>query len=350
MKQKISLLVVLVLVLGGVLLFSQYSSPVASGVPGTPRGSNPVTYHNTAFGFDLDVPSATWSLPDNASGDPHLYENAACAESERPNCLALEIQNQNNFTDFNSTTTDGTGSVRLDSLVPMAQVIRSNAPDAAEGWSYEYDLFFPAAHRGFTIFTNNLALEKDVLPTFRLTTPVSLDWKAQPAVEKIPLGFSYPAELIAGSVEGRFPDGAGYVFNFPVDMYGALKSSVTPRELSLSVSSGKNLECINAEDGSKPSMGGTPSVPETVTIKGMPWKRTESGDCGAGTCYHSSQLSTLSGGFCYRVALVYSVGNPANYYEPTSPKYQAIVDANDSVTLKLEDLLKQVTETVTLGK
>lgn len=140
----------------------------------TPTTTNTDTkiYQNTTLGFQLTLPNKSWyTEPGN---DPHLYANEACSQTDRVTCAALEVQNhdsefaQGPDATFNSLKADGQSPVKLTSLIPGAIVIKSYAPGPAEGWSWEYDIFFTAAKKRFLIFTNDVSLEQSVLPTFKL--------------------------------------------------------------------------------------------------------------------------------------------------------------------------------------
>ncbi len=133
-------------------------------------------YYNNLLKFSLAFPNEDWYLPSATDNDPHFYANAECANNENIDCPALEIQNHDNDSEFlkgweamfNTLKADGQNPIKLSSLIPGATVIKSNAPGPAEGWDYEYDIFFQTIKRRFLIFTNDETLEKDIIPNFRL--------------------------------------------------------------------------------------------------------------------------------------------------------------------------------------
>lgn len=141
-----------------------------------PITSNLKTYRNEKYGFEITFPNKDWYLPTASDNDPHFYATKECANSERPNCSALEIQNHDNDSEFskgweariNTLKIEGGNPIKLTSLIPKAIVIKSNAPGTAEGWSTQYDIFFQTGKKNFLIFSNNEALEKDIIPTFKL--------------------------------------------------------------------------------------------------------------------------------------------------------------------------------------
>jgi outer membrane murein-binding lipoprotein Lpp len=149
-------------------------TPTQNSASPTPAQTNTTTkiYQNTTLGFQLTLSNKSWyTEPGN---DPHLYATEACSQMDRPNCATLEVQNhdgefaQGPDATFNGLNADGQNPVKLTSLIPGAIVIKSNAPGPAEGWSWEYDIFFSSAKKRFLIFTNDVSLEQSVLPTFKL--------------------------------------------------------------------------------------------------------------------------------------------------------------------------------------
>lgn len=149
-------------------------TPIQNPVSPTPNATNTNVkiYQNTTLGFQLTLPNKTWYT--EPGDDPHLYANEACSQMDRLNCAALEVQNhdsefvQGPDATFNSLKAYGQNPVKLTSLIPGAVVIKSDAPGQAEGWSWEYDIFFSSVKKRFLIFTNDVSLEQSVLPTFKL--------------------------------------------------------------------------------------------------------------------------------------------------------------------------------------
>lgn len=134
-------------------------------------------YHNPTLGFRVTLPNSTWyASKELTDDDPHLYTNKKCSEGYGPNCDALEIQGHDSDSAlkkgadayFYSLKEYGSDPIKLVSLIPNAIVIRSKAPGPAEGWKYQYNVFFQSQKKIYLIFTNNLRLEKNILPTFQL--------------------------------------------------------------------------------------------------------------------------------------------------------------------------------------
>lgn len=126
-------------------------------------------YKNSVLGFEL-VLEQSWRLPDELDYDPHFFFDGCSTK-----CPAFEIQNHDiDFTDdkaelLTDLVTQERNPQELTSLIPSAVVIKSDAPERAEGWKYQYDVFFPAEKRRFLIFSNSEHIEKDVLSRFRLS-------------------------------------------------------------------------------------------------------------------------------------------------------------------------------------
>lgn len=133
-------------------------------------------YQNTTLNFQLTLPDKLWYFTPGQPDDPHLYATKKCYENAQlyADCQALEIQNNDaDFSQgidatFTKAKSDERKPVKLTSLIAGATVIKAEAPGPAEGWKYEYDLFFLKEQKGFLIFTNDEKLEKSILPTFKL--------------------------------------------------------------------------------------------------------------------------------------------------------------------------------------
>lgn len=160
---------------------SQTQEQEAAKVPVSPTPlNNPVksqtmpagVYTNPRMGFILSLPKG-WVLPSATDDDPHFYANESCAKADRVTCEALEVQNHDEQAMqieslFSQARAEGREPVKLGSLIPGATVIRSAAPGPAEGWKYEYDIFYPAQKKMFLVFTNSLSIETTVLSTLTL--------------------------------------------------------------------------------------------------------------------------------------------------------------------------------------
>lgn len=145
-------------------------TPTSTPTPTTTGQLN--TYINSQVGFSLTLPKG-WFLPSTTDNDPHFYETQACSNQDRIDCLAIEIsQSSYSASQIDQALSDAIGNggtpTKTTSLISGATVIKGYAPGAAEGWSYEYDVFFIAQNKTFTIFTNDKKLETSVLPTFKL--------------------------------------------------------------------------------------------------------------------------------------------------------------------------------------
>lgn len=133
-------------------------------------------YHNPTLGFHLRLPNAMWYMQPDSDKDPHLYINQKCSNDGGSNCPALEIQFHGNEgvdkkdidSYFSATEESGLHPIKQVSLIPGAVVIKSNAEGPAEGWKYEYKVFFQKEKKRYLVFTNDLSLEKNILPSFRL--------------------------------------------------------------------------------------------------------------------------------------------------------------------------------------
>lgn len=129
-------------------------------------------YTNSEVGFSLTLPKG-WYLPSTTDNDPHFYETQACSNQDRIDCLALEISQSGYSASqidqaFNDAKGNGGTPTKTTTLVSGATVIKGFVPGPAEGWSYEYHVFFIAQNKAFTIFTNDEKLETSVLATFKL--------------------------------------------------------------------------------------------------------------------------------------------------------------------------------------
>lgn len=141
-------------------------------------------YFNSVSNYSIDIPSESWCLPSEIENDPHIYSDDSCLSYDSTTseesfyayapCIGFEIQDhgivepQENQSEFDATFNDKSVDPRiLKSLIKDAVVIRSEAPGAAEGWSYEYDIYFPKEHRQFLIFSSNDSFE-GIFKTFTL--------------------------------------------------------------------------------------------------------------------------------------------------------------------------------------
>ncbi len=135
-----------------------------------PQCSYNTIYQNTVFGIKLSFPNNVWCLPSSSDNDPHIYNGSACIYES---CPGLEIRNHSNDSKFsfdillNRATKEGRNPVVLSDLISDAIVIKSAAPGPAEGWLYEYGIFFKKNQRQFIIFTNNESIES-ILKTMKL--------------------------------------------------------------------------------------------------------------------------------------------------------------------------------------
>lgn len=146
----------------------------------TTATSSPLVYRNTALGFELTLPDQHWIVPSPTDNDPHLHSSKECVDPtyevlEAGGCRGLEIQNHDeDFSEgvdayFASLQTDRWANPKkLVSLIPGAIVVKSNSI-YEEGWSVDYEIFFPSAKRRFSILTDSETLEQHVLPTFKVS-------------------------------------------------------------------------------------------------------------------------------------------------------------------------------------
>ena len=146
--------------------------PVADSYRGT-KISKTTTYRNIALGFQITFP-AGWYIPDSSDPDPHAYESGPKYDCGRAfgcenalEILSYSLTPETYDESFQKLTTEDRHPSEFLDLVPGARVIRSDAPGAAEGWTYHYGIFYYNELR-FGIFTNNEILEKTVLYSFRI--------------------------------------------------------------------------------------------------------------------------------------------------------------------------------------
>lgn len=134
-------------------------------------GSN-VIYGNEVLAFTIEMPSG-WYLPAIDDTDPHFYETKMCAESYSTTCAAFEIQNHDTeFIEgpdaaFNTASSNGLNPQRYSTLIPGAVVIRTSPEAGAEGWYFEYHVFFTKSKRRFLIFSNDKNLENSIFVTLK---------------------------------------------------------------------------------------------------------------------------------------------------------------------------------------
>lgn len=128
-------------------------------------------YKNRVNGFSLMVPKG-WLLPDPNDNDPHLYDERGCGQNSQQPCFGIEIQYGGNDSSvtieqmFQQILEEKRNPVMLPDLISNALVIKSDAPGPAEGWIYEYDIFFNGQYK-VLIFSNKESFES-VIRTFTL--------------------------------------------------------------------------------------------------------------------------------------------------------------------------------------
>lgn len=150
------------------------ANPVVSSTPAS-NSNNVATavYKNTFGGYQLTFPNQLWVLPSVTDEDPHFYADADCAKLEVPDCPTFEIQamgypiEQGAEAYFQSLKRDGSNPVKLSSLISGAIMYKFTDP-TAEGWSYEYAIFFLAEKKSFLAFADNSGAVESILPTFKL--------------------------------------------------------------------------------------------------------------------------------------------------------------------------------------
>jgi hypothetical protein len=131
-------------------------------------------YKNEVLAFTIEVPSG-WYLPAIDDTDPHFFETKACAESYNPTCAAFEIQNlDTEFAEgpdavFNIAASEGLHPQKHLNLISDAIVIETSPEAGAEGWYFEYHVFFSKEKRRFLIFNNDKKIEKSILSTFKVS-------------------------------------------------------------------------------------------------------------------------------------------------------------------------------------
>ncbi len=149
------------------------TSPAPASSPSSTASVNSAIYRNDALGFSIELP-ATWYAPGTSDTDPHFYESKACSEQDRITCDAFEVQNQDSeFAEgpdavLKAGVSAGLKPERLTALIPEAIVIESPPDGPAEGWYYEYHIFFSREKREFLIFSNDRKLESSIFPTMKL--------------------------------------------------------------------------------------------------------------------------------------------------------------------------------------
>ena len=135
-------------------------------------GISNVVYRSEALAFTIELPSG-WYLRPGDDTDPHFYETKECSEQDNITCAAFEVQNHDTqFAEgpdgaFRFAESEGLKPQKRSALIPDATVIETGVRAGAEGWYFEYHVFFPKAKRRFLIFSNDKTLENDIFPTMK---------------------------------------------------------------------------------------------------------------------------------------------------------------------------------------
>lgn len=117
------------------------------------------TYHNLSYGFKISLPSDKWCSPSPHDKDPHLYDENGCGQNSQQPCHGIEVQDHSQYPVveideiFKQIKKEGRNPVILSDFISGAMVIKSTAPSPAEGWVFEYNVFF-SNQRRFVIFSN----------------------------------------------------------------------------------------------------------------------------------------------------------------------------------------------------
>ena len=131
-------------------------------------------YENYILGFTMSF-APGWVLPKSNDNDPHFYYGQECIKNldglNAP-CPAMEVQGSDyrnpeeviqEYKDLDNFYVYEYGN-----LVPGAIVVKSSAPGPAEGWDYQYHIFFTEQKKSFLIFTNDENLEYGIVAGLRL--------------------------------------------------------------------------------------------------------------------------------------------------------------------------------------
>ncbi len=207
-NQKVigSIILIGVVVLAGYFILSKNNSLVTQQMntvtPGKTNTSttaagyittkiNSKIYTNKDFGFQVTLPDETW-VAGMGEVAVELYNHPECRFDHFPEEIPASCGKgkERSFTVSTDTGSDGlqkpdavftaysknsyfSGTKELPSLIPGAIVIKSDFvgdPNSVliPEEPYYYSVFFLQSKKQFIITTNNIDLEKDVLPSFEL--------------------------------------------------------------------------------------------------------------------------------------------------------------------------------------
>lgn len=135
------------------------------------------SYVNTVMGIEVQMPSLDWCFPSHDHNDPHIYSSEGCrTDFNNQSCRAFEIQDHTSGSSelaigyeerYQRLVEEKRNPYFLRDLIKGAIVIKSDAPGPAEGWTYEYDIYFENTSKKLLIFTGSNSVE-DVIGSLSL--------------------------------------------------------------------------------------------------------------------------------------------------------------------------------------